>query len=156
MPMRRMARIGTVALLLGWSAASVGCSDDSGPSGTPLVVAQTEDESGDGQVGRINEPLNDLLRVIVTREGQPVQNVEVQWVSNTGGTFAPGTTLTNSAGVAASSWILGPESGEQAASARVVGAEGSPVEFSASAVLPPPPGGGGGGEPQPIRLPVVR
>ena len=57
----------------------------------------------------------------MSREGQPVQNVEVQWVSNTGGTFSPGTTLTNSAGVAASSWILGPKSGEQAASARVVG-----------------------------------
>jgi hypothetical protein len=156
MATRTLARFGTMAVLLGVTGAAVGCGDDGGPSASPLVVAQTEDQSGDAQLGRINQPLDDFLRVIVTRDGQPVQNVEVQWVSNTGGSFNPGTSLTNADGIAASTWVLGPQTGDQAASARVVGAEGSPVEFTANALLPPPPGGGGGGDPEPLRLPLVR
>jgi hypothetical protein len=148
-----MTRIGTAALVLAAVGFSAGCSgDDGGPSGSPLVVAQTEEENGDTQIGTVSEPLSDVLRVVVTRDGQPVADVEVQWLTSSGGSFAPGTSLT---GIATSTWILGPEAGDQEASARVVGAEGSPVLFSAVGV-DPPPGGGGGGPIQPIRRPVNR
>ena len=119
-----------------------------------MAVAQTEDASGDGQVGFVGETLDDALRVIVTRDGQPVEDVEVQWLT-TGGTVSPGSSLTDATGIATSTWTLGPTPGDQTASARVVGAEGSPVDFTASAVMTPPPGGGGG-DPEPLRIPIIR
>jgi hypothetical protein len=151
-----MARIGAVALLLGAVGTAAGCSDDSGPTLSPLVVAQTEEQSGDAQIGPIGQPLDDALRVIVTRDDQPVEDVEVQWLTTTGGSFVQGTTMTDADGVATATWILGPEPGDQAASARVVGAEGSPVPFSAVAFDPGPGGGGGGGPVEPLRLPIIR
>jgi Bacterial Ig-like domain (group 1) len=153
MPTRCKARIGTMALLIGVVGAGAGCSNDSGPTPTPMAVAQTEDESGDGQTAFVGEAL-DPLRVIVTRDGQPVEDVEVQWVT-TGGTVNPGASQTDASGVATTTWTLGPTPGDQSASARVVGAEGSPVEFSANALMTPPPGGGGG-DPEPLRLPILR
>jgi hypothetical protein len=155
MPTRQMARIGRVALLLGGVAISAACSDDSGGPSSPLVVAQTEENSGDIQFGVVSEPLDEVLRVIVTRDGQPVEDVEVQWLTTSGGSFTPGTSLTGPDGIATTSWILGPTEGEQSASARVVGAEGSPVIFTAQAA-DPPPGGGGGGPIEPIRRPIIR
>jgi hypothetical protein len=152
-----MARIGVVALLLGAVGTVAGCSDDSGSTPSPLAVAQTEEQSGDAQIGPIGQPLDDALRVVVTRDGQPVEDVEVQWLTTTGGSFTQGTTTTDANGVATATWILGPEPGDQAASARVVGAEGSPVLFSATAFDPGPPGGGGGGgEPLPLRIRIIR
>lgn len=154
MPTRCMARIGTLALLFGVAGAAAGCSDDSGTNPTPMALAQTEDASGDGQVGFVGQTLDDALRVIVTRDGQPVEDVEVQWLT-TGGTVSPGSSLTDATGIATSTWTLGPTPGDQTASARVVGAEGSPVDFTASAVMAPPPGGGGG-DPEPLRIPIIR
>jgi hypothetical protein len=150
-----MARIGTIALLLGVAGAVAGCSDDSGSTPIPMAVAQTEDESGDGQDGFVGATLDDALRVIVTRDGQPVEDVEVQWTSATGGTFRPDTSLTDANGIATTAWTLGPTPGDQSASARVVGAEGSPVIFSANAAMTPKPGDGGG-EPEPLRIPIIR
>jgi len=136
-----MARIGTAALLLGAVACSTGCSgDDGGASNSPLVIAPAEDENGDNQFGNVGEQLGLPLRVIVTTSG---------------GAFAPGTSLTGAAGIATTTWTLGAGLGSQSASARVLGAEGSPVTFSARALAPPPIGGGGGG-PQPLRRPLIR
>jgi hypothetical protein len=152
-----MARIGAVALLLGAVGTLAGCSNDSGPTPSPLVIAQTEEGSGDAQIGPIGEPLDEALRVFVTRDDQPVEDVEVQWLTTTGGSFTQGTTTTDVNGIATAIWILGPEAGDQSASARVVGAEGSPVLFSAVAFDPGPGGGGGGGGgPEPLRIPLIR
>ena len=152
MPTRCMARIGTLALLFGAAGAATGCGGDS-TTPTPMAVAQTDDENGDGQTGFVGDAL-DPIRVIVTRDGQPVADVEVQWLT-TGGTVNPGASQTDAAGVATTTWTLGPTPGTQSASARVVGADGSPVEFTANALMTPPPGGGGG-EPEPVRLPILR
>jgi hypothetical protein len=153
---RHMTRFGTAAMLLGAIAFSAGCSgDDGGPSTSPLTIAPTEDENGDSQVGIVGDALELPLRVIVTRDEEPVEDVEVQWITTTGGSFNPGTSLTGPDGIATTIWTLGPGAGDQTASARVVGAEGSPVSFSALAI-DPPPGGGGGGGPEPLRRRVVR
>jgi hypothetical protein len=101
MPTRHLARVGTAALLLGAVAFSTGCSgDDGGPSTSPLVMAPAEDENGDNQFGNVGERLDVPLRVIVTRDGQPAEAVEVQWVTTLGGAFAPGTSLTGADGSA--------------------------------------------------------
>jgi hypothetical protein len=155
MPIGHLIRIATAASLLGAIAFSVGCGDDDGgPSASLLVIEQTLEETGDDQVGNVEQPLDDPLRVIVTRDGQPVEDEEVQWLTTAGGSFTPGTSLTGPDGIATTSWTLGPDAGDQTANARLVGAEGSPVTFSALALNPPPPGGGGGG-PELLRRPLV-
>ena len=151
-----LARIATAASLLGAVAFSTGCGDDAGGLiSSPLAIAQTLEESGDDQVANVGEPLDEPLRVIVTRDDQPVEDEEVQWLTTSGGSFTPGTSVTGADGIATTTWTLGPNPGEQAANARLIGAEGSPVSFSALAIDPPPPGGGGGGGgPVPSRGPL--
>jgi hypothetical protein len=150
MPTPHMTRFRTAALLLAAMAFSAGCSgDDGGPNTSPLTIAPTEDENGDSQVGNVGDELDLPLRVLVTRDEEPVEDVEVQWITTSGGSFDPGTSLTGPDGIATTTWTLGSGSGDQTASAQLVGAEGSPVNFTALAINPPP--GGGGGEPEPLR-----
>jgi len=91
-----------------------------------------------------------------TRHGQPAEDVEVQWVTTSGGAFTPGTSLTGADGIATTTWTRGPGVGNQSANARLLGAEGSPVIFSALAIDPPSGGGGGGGGLEPLRRPLIR
>lgn len=155
MPTSHLAQLRTTAMLLAAAAFSTGCSgDDGGPSSSPLAIAETEEASGNSQGDNVGETLGQVLRVIVTRDSQPVEGVEVQWLTTSGGSFSPGTSLTDTDGIATTTWTLGPGVGEQSASARLVGAEGSPVMFRAFAF--DQPAGGGGGGPLQLRRPRVR
>ena len=159
MVLSHMTQIGTAALLLGAAVLSSGCSsDDGGPSLSTLTIAPTENDNGDSQAGTVGDPLDVPLRVIVTRDDQPVPDVDVQWLTTSGGSFEPATSVTGSDGIASTAWTLGATSGSQTATARVPGAEGSPVTFPALATDPPGGGGGGGGGggPQPARRAIIR
>jgi hypothetical protein len=122
-----------------------GCSDSGSglPNQSPLVIQQALEDDGDGQVGIIGQELPSPVRVLVTRDDQPEAEVQVQWVVGNGGSMEPGTAFTDESGIAEGVWTLGPFLGDQEASARVNGAEGSPVLFEATAGNPPPPPPGG-------------
>jgi hypothetical protein len=139
-------RIGLAVSVLGSLMLVSGCSDDdgNGPNEGTLRVAMAEDESGNGQTGEVSERLADRLRVVVTRGDEPAPDVEVEWATGGGGSFTPTSSRTDDVGVATTFWTLGPIAGPQSAQATVTDAEGSPVEFTATAEgfgAPPPPGG---------------
>lgn len=139
----RIAGIRTAAWLLGAIALSAGCGEGDGGAGpSPLAVAPAPEPDGDNQFANVGNTLQDALRVVVTRDGVPVEGVQVQWVTTSGGVLTPGTSTTAGDGVASTQWRLGPQPGQQSVNARVVEAEGSPVVFTAFATDPTPGGGG--------------
>jgi hypothetical protein len=95
-----------------------------------IVMAPTG--SGDGQTGPPGQALPEQLRVLVTVDGEPQENVTVTW-STTGGSVAPTSVATDAEGISATTWTLGPATGAQIAEATLEGATGSPVSFSATA-----------------------
>jgi len=114
-------------------AAVGGCGgDDSGPSQSPPVIAKATTKSGDAQVGPVGQALPNVLRVVVTRDGNAVPNITVSW-STGSGSLDPGSAPTDAEGLSSSTWTLGDTPGTQAATASVSGATGSPVTFTATA-----------------------
>lgn len=129
--------LGAVAL------AVVGCGGgggDSNPNPSPLVIAKAPGASGDLQTGPVSNALPNDLQVLVTRDGNPEQGATVTW-STSDGSLDPPSGQTDASGIAASTWVLGPDAGSQSAQAAVQGATGSPVTFTATATSggPPPP-----------------
>jgi plastocyanin len=119
---------------------SCGGGGGSSPNPSPLVVAKAPAPNGDQQTGPASQALPEALRIVVTRDGNPVGSVAVAW-STTDGSLSPTSGTTDQSGTAASTWTLGPTSGAQSAQAAVQGATGSPITFSATATggTPPPP-----------------
>jgi plastocyanin len=111
-----------------------GASDRQAPDPTTLELTKPEGVSGDGQVGVAGEPLPDSLRVLVTREGEPVEGVTVIW-STTEGSLNPTAARTGSDGLAATTWTTMALFAEQFASARVDG--GPTVGYTAIATPDP-------------------
>lgn len=122
--------------------ALAGCGGgDSGPGQSPLVVAKaTSGVNGDAQTGAPGDELKEPLRVLITRDGQPVTDEDVDWEAQDDGSVDPATATTNASGIAETFWTLGPGVGAQTATAEVSGADGSPVTFTATAE---DPGAGG-------------
>ena len=110
-----------------------GCGGgDSGPGQSPLVVAKaTTGGNGDAQTGEPGDVLKEPLRVVITRDGQPVADEDVDWDTGDGGSLDPATTTTDASGIAETFWTLGDGVGEQTATAEVSRADGSPVVFTA-------------------------
>jgi hypothetical protein len=96
------------------------------------TIAMAPAGSGDGQTGEPGQALPDQLRVLVTVDGEPQENVTVTW-STTGGSVDPTTVATDAEGISATTWTLGPTAGAQRAQATLEGATGSPVSFGATA-----------------------
>jgi plastocyanin len=114
-----------------WLGAS--CSgDDQGPSGHPLVIEKPATKSGDLQFGPTGTALGNPLRVLITRDGEPVEGVNVSWTATQGGSFSDATESEED-GIATAVWTLGPAEGDQAATADVDGATNSPLTFTATA-----------------------
>ncbi|HJR51459.1 MAG TPA: plastocyanin/azurin family copper-binding protein [Gemmatimonadales bacterium] len=137
-----MRRRGVGLLVLGslvWLGAA--CGDDQGPSQPPLVVQKPATKSGDGQNGPVGTALGNPLRILITREGEPVEGVDVNWSAAQGGTLSD-EQQSGEDGVASVVWTLGPEIGVHVATASVEGAEGSPLTYTATATEGngPPPG----------------
>jgi hypothetical protein len=97
-----------------------------------ITIAKAPTSSGDGQTGAPGQTLPDELRVLVTVDGEPQQNVTVTW-STTGGSVAPTSVATDAEGISATLWTLGPTAGAQIAQATLEGATGSPVSFNGTA-----------------------
>jgi plastocyanin len=138
----RRSGIGLLAvgtLLAGLGAACAG--DDQGPGQSPLVIEKPATKSGDAQFGPINLALGNPLRVLITRDGEPVEGVDVEWAAGQGGSLSD-EQESGEDGVASAVWTLGPELGNHAATASVDGADGSPLTYTATATdgTGPPPG----------------
>jgi plastocyanin len=115
------------------------CGDDEGPSDT-LDIEKPTLESGDQQTGPAGAALADPLRVLITRDGEPVAGVDVDWSAGGGGALSE-EQVSDEEGIASVVWTLGPDAGEQEATASVEGADGSPLTYTAIAT----PGSGPSG-----------
>jgi plastocyanin len=111
-----------------------GASDRQVPDPSTLELSKPEGISGDVQVGVAGQPLPDSLRVLVTRDGEPVEDVTVIWFT-TEGSVSPAEVRTGADGLAATTWTTMALFAEQFASARVEG--GPTVGFTAIATPDP-------------------
>lgn len=125
-PCTRM--LGVMAMALG---AACGSGDDTGPVQSPAVVAKTTTKSGDLQSGLVGTALPNVLRVVVTREGEPASAVPVAWSAGSG-SLTPSSDETDGEGLSTSTWTLGDTPGTVTATASVTNATGSPVTFTAT------------------------
>ena len=126
-----MRRRGVGLLFLGssvWLGAACG-GDDQGPSEPSLVVEKPATKSGDGQTGPVSTALGNPLRILITREGEPVEGVGVSWSAAQGGSISDAQE-SDELGIATAVWTLGPEEGNQVATATVEGATNSPLSYS--------------------------
>jgi large repetitive protein len=104
------------------------------------VPTHLEILSGDGQSGRVGEPLPKPVVVQVTdSKGRAVEGVDVNfaWISaGPGADVVPGTATTDADGEADAQVVLGTRVGAQTGEARVVMGEGDPpkVSFTATAL----------------------
>jgi hypothetical protein len=89
------------------------------------------------QPGRRNEPVESQPIVLaVDRFGNPVSGVPIQWeVTAGGGDLNASLTQTGADGTASVSWTLGDGVGFQKLTARLDGATGSPITFSATVLF---------------------
>jgi len=138
-----MRRRGVPTLIMGtlvWLGAA--CSDDDqGPGQSPLVIEKPATKSGDQQTGPVGTALGNPLRVLITRDGEPVEGEDVEWSVGQGGTLSD-EQESGEDGIASVVWTLGPDVGEHAATATITGADGSPLTYTATATTGggPPPG----------------
>ena len=128
--LRPAAGLGPAVALL----VACGSSDRQAPDPGTLEITKPDGNSGDGQVGVAGTRLPDSLRVLVTRDAQPVEGVTVAWFT-TEGTLDPTAVRTGSDGMAASTWTPLQLFAEQFATARVDG--GPVVGFTAIATPDP-------------------
>jgi plastocyanin len=128
-----------VAGSLVWLGAACG-GDDQGPSDPPLAVEKPATKSGDQQVGPVGTALGNPLRVLITRDGEPVEGVDVNWSAAQGGAISE-PQESDEAGIATAVWTLGPAEGTQLATAEVDGADNSPLTYTATAEADEPPPG---------------
>jgi hypothetical protein len=89
------------------------------------------------QPGRIGQPVpEDPTVLVLDRFGNPVGGAEVDWQVTTGGGSASSPqTVTGADGKATVTWTLGLGIGVQKLTARVEGAHGSPVTFTATVLF---------------------
>lgn len=108
-------------------------SCDSSSSTTPEPVHTVQALSGNTQAGEVGRALGEPLTVEVRRAGaNPVEGIEVRWSASAGGgIIQPEYGITDALGRASAIWTLGPEAGEQIATAAIDGA--IPATFTAMA-----------------------
>jgi hypothetical protein len=128
--MTRLRQFGTRTLALLLAAATLRCGDG---GSDPTTATNIEMAGGDDQVGIVNQPLPNPLVVRVTdQDGDPVEGVSVRWEAEPG-SVSDESVETGSDGRASVTRVLGPDPGDQVATASVEGLEGSPVTFVATA-----------------------
>ena len=146
-----MRSVGTTHLifaagLLGLVAV-IACGDSYGGDlggGGPDPAARSArraEPSGNSQTGTVGQDLSTPLRIVVVQGGSPESGAVVTWsTAANGGSMTPSVDTTGPDGLSTSIWHLGGEPGAQTSQAAVAGgADGAPVQFSATAS---PPGGG--------------
>jgi hypothetical protein len=132
---RRVLSLAAPALTL-----LLGCGGDlvlptsSGVAGEPDTARAVGPVS---QPGRIGQPTpEDPTVLVVDLVGNPVDGAEVHWDVTTGkGSVSSAQTATGTDGRASVTWTLGSGIGVQKLTARVDGAHGSPVTFTATVLF---------------------
>ena len=135
-----MRRRGARLLVIGTLAWVGACGDDQGPAQSPLLIEKPATKSGDQQTGPVGTVLGNPLRVLITRDGAPVEDVNVEWSAGQGGSLSD-EEESGEDGIASVVWTLGPELGQHTVTAVVDGADGSPLTYTATATT-------GGGPPE--------
>jgi plastocyanin len=120
----------TAAALL----SGCGATDRHAPDPSTLELSKPEGISGDFQVEVAGRRLPDSLRVLVTRDSQPVEGVTVIWFT-TEGSVSPTEARTGADGLAATTWTTRELYAEQFATASIEG--GSWIGFNAIATPDP-------------------
>ncbi|HEV8409967.1 MAG TPA: Ig-like domain-containing protein, partial [Gemmatimonadaceae bacterium] len=120
-----------VASASGVTSATTSAFNITAGSAATLAIS-----GGQGQTGITSSPLATALAVTVTDAfGNPVTGTTVNWASSGGAIVTPTSSVTNSSGVATSSWTLGSTPGAQTATATSGSLTGSPATFNATATL---------------------
>jgi plastocyanin len=97
-------------------------------------AARLEEAGGNGQTGEINSVLAEPLQARVTDElGNPMAGVEVAWAA-AGATVSAPTVLSDAAGISQVTVTLGGTPSPITITAASEGLDGSPVNFTATAV----------------------
>lgn len=137
MPERRSRRLGIV-VVQAVVALVVGCGggDRAAPNPADLVIAKTDTDSGDEQVGVAGAMLGQALRVVVTRDGVPVENVPVLWATSEG-TLTPAAVETDANGISTANWKLKDLFAQQVATAGLDTSGPPAVVFTAIATPDP-------------------
>jgi hypothetical protein len=95
------------------------------PGGSALLI-----ESGNGQTGRVAEPLQVPLTVrLVDGGGSPISGVAITWTPGSG-TVNPTASTTDGSGFASTAWTLGTKSGSATVEASATGVNA--VSFAAN------------------------
>jgi len=123
-----------LALVTAALIAGCGAEDRQAPDPSTLALSKPEGISGDVQVGIAGKPLPDSLRVLVTRDDQPVEGVTVTWFT-TEGSVTPGEVRTGPDGLAATTWTTKALYAEQFVAATIDG--GPTIGFTAIATPDP-------------------
>ena len=123
------SRLGILVL----AGATITCSsNEPNPPPEAAVLAMA---GGNSQSAPAGQALANPIRVRVTDDnGDPVADVTVGWSAADGGSVSASSVATDDAGSASVTWTLGPTAGSQTATATVDGLDGSPVQFTATAV----------------------
>jgi len=125
-----LSRLGLVVLV----GATITCSSNE-PNPQPPEAAALAMAGGNSQSAPAGQALANPIGVRVTDDnGDPVADVAVHWAAADGGSLSASSTTTNDDGRTTVTWTLGPAAGSQTATAAVDGLDGSPVEFTATAV----------------------
>jgi len=129
-PFRSRSSLLALLVLAGWGCgADLTLPDDTGPSALTAMA-------GDQQDGTVGQALDNPITVKVTdRQDQPVAGLRVAFAADpvAGGSVSPDTVTTDDQGLAAADWTLGQKSGEQTATAVVVGNASLAETFTATA-----------------------
>ena len=111
-------------------ALGCGADDRQAPDPSTLELSKPEAISGDVQVGIAGQVLPDSLRVLVSRDGEPVEGITVTWFTIEG-SVSPARVRTGSDGLASTTWTTEALYAEQFASASIAG--GPTIGFTAIA-----------------------
>jgi plastocyanin len=129
------------------SGAQTATATVSGATGSPATFSATalaaaaavlEEADGNGQTGEINTALAEPVQARVTDEfGNAVADVAVNWTATGAAVSAP-TVPSDAAGISQVTVTLGGTPGPITITAASEGLDGSPVDFTATAVEPAP------------------
>ena len=139
-----MRRSGIGLLVMGTSLAVLGAARAETTKGRPTTPghreAGHEERRPADRAGRL--ALGNPLRVLITRDGEPVEGVDVDWSAGQGGSFSDWKRRATRTGSRLWCGRSVLKIGNHAATAAIDGADGSPLTYTATATsgTEPPPG----------------
>jgi hypothetical protein len=129
-----MRRLTSAALCAAVLLVASGCGEERPSEPEQNLAIALAPESGNGQHGMAGRQLSQPLRVLVTREGNPVAGVGVFWTTDHG-TIA-GNGVTDTDGLATADWTLPRASSSEFSARATLSNRTLGVDFHASASFP--------------------